>query len=82
MTALPPDFPTLLEAIMAWHRLPPDQAQRATIRVIGGPLHTAAEITAASLWTFSKRFSRTSQFGWGRMSYCSRAALVFGVELR
>jgi hypothetical protein len=46
------------------HSLRPEQAQRATMRVIGGPLHTAAELTAASLWTFSKYFSRTSQFGW------------------
>jgi len=44
----------LLASWVAWHRLRPEQAQRATIRVIGGPLHTAAEITAASLWTFSK----------------------------
>ena len=80
--AVSTDFATIQDAIMAWHGLRPEQAQCATIRVIGGPLHTAPEITAASLWTFSKRFSRTSQFGWGRMSYCSRAALVFAVELR
>jgi hypothetical protein len=47
-------------------RLRPGQAQHATIPVIGGPLHTALEITAASLWTFGKCFSRTSQFGWAR----------------
>ncbi len=38
------DFPTLKEAIMAWHRLRPEQAQKASIRVIGGILYTAAEI--------------------------------------
>ena len=38
------DCPTLQEAVMAWHRLPPEQRKRATIRVMGGPLYTAAEI--------------------------------------
>jgi len=38
------DCPTLQEAVMAWQRLPPEQRQRATIRVFGGPLYTAAEI--------------------------------------
>jgi hypothetical protein len=31
-------------AVMAWHRLPPEQTKRATIKVIGGPVYTAAEI--------------------------------------
>jgi hypothetical protein len=35
---------TLQKAVAVWHRLRPEQAQRATIRVIGGPLYTAAEI--------------------------------------
>ena len=38
------DCPTLQEAVIAWHRLPPEQRQRATIRVMGGPLYTAGEI--------------------------------------
>jgi hypothetical protein len=38
------DFPTLKGAIAAWHRLRPEQAQRASIRIIGGPLYEAAEI--------------------------------------
>jgi len=38
------DCPTLQEAVMAWHRLSPEQKKRATIRVMGGPLYTAAEI--------------------------------------
>jgi hypothetical protein len=38
------DFATLQDAIMAWHRPRPEQAQRATIRVIGGPLHTAPRL--------------------------------------
>ena len=42
--AVSTDFPTLRDAIMAWHRLRPEQAQRASIRIIGGPLFTAAEI--------------------------------------
>ena len=29
---------------MEWYRLPPEQAQRASIRLIGGPLYHAAEI--------------------------------------
>jgi hypothetical protein len=42
--AVSTDFPTLRDAIRAWHRLPPEQAQRASIRIIGGQLYTAAEI--------------------------------------
>jgi hypothetical protein len=38
------DYRTLQEAVMAWHRLPPEQTKRATIKVIGGPVYTAAEI--------------------------------------
>jgi hypothetical protein len=38
------DWPTLRDAVMAWHRLRPEQARVATIRVIGGALYTAAEI--------------------------------------
>jgi hypothetical protein len=38
------DFPTLQDAVMAWHRLGPEQAQRASIRIIGGQLYAAAEI--------------------------------------
>jgi hypothetical protein len=41
--AVSTDFPTLLEA-MAWHRLRPEQAQRASIRIIGGELYEAAQI--------------------------------------
>ncbi len=42
--AVSTDFPTLQDAIMAWHRLRPEQAQRASIRIIGGQLYPAAEI--------------------------------------
>jgi len=38
------DWPSLQEAVVAWDRLPPEQRKHATIRVIGGPLFTAAEI--------------------------------------
>jgi hypothetical protein len=38
--AISTDFPTLQDAIMAWHRL----AQRASIRIIGGQLYAAADI--------------------------------------
>ena len=31
------DYPTLQEAVMAWHRLPPEQSRRATIEIVGGP---------------------------------------------
>ena len=43
--AISTDFPTLKDAIMAWNRLRPEQAQRASIRIIGGQLYTAAEIS-------------------------------------
>jgi hypothetical protein len=42
--AVSTDFRTLKDAIMAWNRLRPEQAQRASIRVIGGQLYPAAEI--------------------------------------
>ena len=42
--AISTDFPTLLEAIMAWHKLRTEQAQRASIRIIGGKLFEAAQI--------------------------------------
>jgi hypothetical protein len=38
------DCPTLQEAVIAWHRLPPEQKKRATIKVIGGPVYNAGEI--------------------------------------
>jgi hypothetical protein len=38
------DYPTLQEAVMAWHRLRPEQTKRATINVWGGPVYTATEI--------------------------------------
>jgi hypothetical protein len=43
--AVSTDWPTLRDAVMAWHRLRPEQARSASIRVIGGMLYTAAEIT-------------------------------------
>jgi hypothetical protein len=42
--AISTDFPTLRDAIMAWHRLRPEQSRRASIRIIGGELYAAAEI--------------------------------------
>ena len=42
--AVSTDFPTLRDAIIAWNRLRPEQAQRASIRVIGGQLYSAAEL--------------------------------------
>ena len=38
------DYPTSQEAVMAWHRLPPEQSRRATIEIVGGPVYTAIEI--------------------------------------
>ena len=38
------DNRTLRETVMAWHLLPPEQTKRATIKLIGGPVYTAAEI--------------------------------------
>ena len=43
--AVSTDFPTLKDAIMAWNRLRPEQAQRASIRIIGGQLYSAAELS-------------------------------------
>ena len=38
------DCPTLQEAVVAWHRLAPQQKKRATVKVFGGPLYNADEI--------------------------------------
>jgi hypothetical protein len=38
------DYPTLQGAVMAWHRLPPEQTRRATIKIFGGPVYTAIEV--------------------------------------
>ena len=35
------DYPTLQEAVMAWHRLPPEQTRRARYEIVGGPVYTA-----------------------------------------
>ena len=40
--AVSTDFATLEDAIMAWHQLRPEQARRASIRIIGGQLYVAA----------------------------------------
>jgi hypothetical protein len=42
--AVSTDWPTLRDAVMAWHRLRPEQAREASIRLIGGPLFTSTEI--------------------------------------
>jgi hypothetical protein len=34
----------LIEAVLAWRRLAPEQKIRATVDVIGGPVYTAQEI--------------------------------------
>ena len=38
------DCATLQEAVLAWHALPSAQKIRATVKVIGGPVHTAHQI--------------------------------------
>jgi hypothetical protein len=35
---------TLQEAVLAWHKLAPEQKIRATVKVIGGRVYTAQEI--------------------------------------
>ena len=52
--AVSTDFPTLQDAIVAWHRLRPEQAQRASIGIIGGELYAAAEIPKLLNWSRSK----------------------------
>ena len=52
--AVSTDFPTLQDAIMAWHRLRPEQARTASIRIIGGELYAAAEIPQLLNGTSSK----------------------------
>jgi hypothetical protein len=52
--AVSTDFRTLQDAIMAWHRLRPEQARTASIRIIGGRLYAAAEIPKLLNGTNSK----------------------------
>jgi hypothetical protein len=42
--AMSTDFPTLQDAIVAWHMLRPEEAQKASIRIIGGQLYAAPDI--------------------------------------
>jgi hypothetical protein len=42
--AVSKDFPTLQDAVTAWNRLRPEQAQKASIKIVGGKLYAAAEI--------------------------------------
>ena len=42
--AISTDFPTLQDAIMAWHELRPEQARTASIRIVGGQLYAAVDI--------------------------------------
>ena len=37
-------YPTLQEAMMAWHRLPPERARQATIESAGDRIYTPIEI--------------------------------------
>jgi hypothetical protein len=38
------DCPTLQEAVLEWHRLPPDVRKHATIKVSGGTVYNAEQI--------------------------------------
>ena len=38
------DCATLQEAVLAWHKLAPEQKIRATVKVIGGRVYIAREI--------------------------------------
>ena len=38
------DRATLQEAVLAWHKLAPEQKIRATVKVVGGRVYTAQEI--------------------------------------
>jgi hypothetical protein len=48
--AVSTDFPTLKDAIMAWNRLRPEQARRASIRIIGWAALLGSGTTKASQW--------------------------------
>ena len=45
-TGISTDCTTLQDAVLAWHRLAPEQKIRATVRLIGGPVYTAPQIIA------------------------------------
>ena len=54
------DFPTLQEAVMARHRLWPEQTKLATIKGSGGPVYTATELyvsTSTKAGVTLRRFS-------------------------
>jgi hypothetical protein len=43
------DYGTLQEAVVAWHALPSAKKIRATVKVFGGPVYTAHQITPPTL---------------------------------
>jgi hypothetical protein len=58
------DCATLQEAVLAWHKLAPEQKIRATVKVIGGRVYISARDRAASLWTEAWRDRFPPSEGW------------------
>jgi hypothetical protein len=59
------DCPTLQEAVVAWHKLPPEQKVRATVKVIGGTRRYGTPDRSASLW------AKAVVIGAGSSSLCA-----------
>jgi len=56
------DCATLPEAVLAWHKLAPEQKIRATVKVIGGPVYTAHEIERLTTGQSRREMDDISQF--------------------
>jgi hypothetical protein len=56
------DCATLPEAVLAWHKLAPEQKIRATVKVIGGPVYTAHEIERLTTGQSRREMDHIAQF--------------------
>jgi len=56
------DCATLPEAVLAWHKLAPEQKIRATVKVIGGPVYTAHEIERLTTGQGRREMDDIAQF--------------------
>ena len=56
------DCATLPEAVLAWHKLAPEQKIRATVKVIGGPVYTAHEIERLTAGQSRREMDDIEQF--------------------
>jgi hypothetical protein len=77
--AVSTEFPSLQEAVTAWHRLRPEQAQKASIRIFGGRLYVATEIR--QLLNGSRSKEAWGVFCWTNLRCAMRASIMTNVRV-